>query len=185
MQPEDLISRNEAATDAAGLVRRLALRFGVGAGIACASWLLFLQLSGNNALGPKQLLGELLVPMFAAGSQWVLRRKLAPEKPGVGRSLAVGGLTVLLAATIAAASMWSLAHGAGEPALARNRAEQIEIVRVQQEMRAKEKRNQQFEQDELRQAASISVATLARGTFTYVLILGMLGGVPSGLFLRK
>ena len=166
-------------------VGRLALRFGVGAGVACALWFLFLHLSGNNAFGPKQLLGQMLVPMAAAGSQWMLRRKVAPARPGVGRALAVGSLTVVLAATIAAASLWGLAHGVGESALARNRAEMEEIVRVQQRIRPKEKRNAQFEAEELRQVGNLSIGNMALGTFTRVLILGMIGAVPAGLFLRK
>lgn len=171
-----------SGSDAVG---RLALRFGVGAGVACALWFLFLYVSGNNAFGPKQLLGQMLVPMAAAGSQWMLRRKVAPNRPGVGRALAVGSLTVVLAAVLAAASLWGLAYGAGEPALARNRVEMEEIVRVQQRIRPKEKRNAQFEAEELRQAANLSVGNMAMGTFTRVLILGMIGAVPAGLFLRK
>lgn len=186
MQPANTTSSPETPTASyASLVLRLGLRFGVGAGMACAAWLLFLQVSGNNPFSPKQLMGLLLVPMAAAGSQWWLRYQMAPLRPGVGRALSVGGLTVLIAALLAAASVWGLAHGVGEPALARNRAELLEITRVQQEIRPKEKRNKQFEQMELQQAASLSIGDLARGTFTWVLILGMLGGVPSGLFLRK
>jgi len=168
-----------------GGVRRLALRFGVGAGVACAAWLLFLQFTGNNPFGPKQLLGQFLVPLAAVASQWVLRRQAAPARPGAGRTLAVGGLTVLLAAAIAAGSVWGLANGVDQSVLDRNQAEIVEIVRVQQEIRPKEKRNKQFEAMELRQAAAISVQDLAVGTFTRVVLLGMLVALPAGLFLRK
>jgi hypothetical protein len=172
-------------TSRPALVRRLALRFGVGAGVVCAAWLLFLQLTGNNAFGPKQLMGLLAVPFAAAGSQWWLRRTVAPARPGVGRTLAVGTLTVLLAAAIAAASTWSLAHAVGDHGLALARAEMTDIVRVEQQQRAKEKRNAQLEQQELQQAAALSTGRLAFGTFAYAVLLGMMLTVPSGLFLRK
>jgi len=123
--------------------------------------------------------------MAAAASQWLLRRKMAPARPGVGRALAVGGLTVIIAAGLAAASVWGLAHVVGEPTLARNRAELLEITRVQQALRPKEKRNKQFEQQELQAAATLSTTDLARGTLTWALLLGMFGALPSGLFLRK
>ena len=186
MQPKDsttTISANPAETR--GLVGKIGLRFGISAGIVCAAWLLFLQWSGNNPFSPKQIMGLLTVPFIAAGSQWVLRSKLAPMRPGVGRTLAVGGLTVLLAALLAAGSVWALAHVVGEPALARNRSELIEITKVQQQLRPTEKRNAAFEKQELDQAAALSVGDMARGTFTWTILLGLLLSIPSGIFLRK
>lgn len=167
------------------LIVRLGLRFGIGVGVVSAVWLLFLQLTDNNPFGPKQLMGQLLVPFAVAGSQWLLRRQLAPARPGVGRALAVGWLTAALAAAVAGASVWGLAHGVGEAELAKNRAEMIELVRVQQQVRPKEKRNAQFEAQELRQMGQITTRDLAVGTFTRVLLLGLVLAVPSGLFLRK
>jgi hypothetical protein len=186
MQPENLRTNlNVRATEPSGLVGRVALRFGVAAGLVCAAWLLFLQWSGNNPFSPKQIMGLLVVPFVAAGSQWFLRSKVAPARPGVGRSLAVGGLTVLLAAMIAAASVWALGHAVSEQELARNRSELIEITKVQQRLRPKEKRNAEFEKQELAKAAALSVNDLARGTFTWTILLGLLLAVPSGIFLRK
>ena len=130
-------------------------------------------------------MGLLLVPFAALGSLGCLRYKLAPERPGVGRALAVGGLTVAIAAALAGASAGGLASGLGEPALARQRSELLEITRVQQAIRPKEKRNAQFEKEELRRAAAVSVADLSRGTFTWVVMLGMLLAIPGGLFFRK
>ena len=170
---------------ATGAVGRLALRFGVGVGIACGLWLLFLHFTNNEPFSPKQIMGLLLVPFAAAGSQWLLRQAFAPARPGIGRSLAVGGLTVLIAAVISAASTWGLAAALGDKALAYSRAELVEITRVQQNLRPKEKRNAQFEQQELKQAAALSAGDLARGTFTWTLLLGLLGAVPAGIFLRK
>lgn len=167
------------------LILRLGLRFGIGVGIVSAVWLLFLQLTDNNPFGPKQLMSQLLVPFAVAGSQWMLRRQLAPARAGVGRALAVGWLTATLAAAVAGASVWGLAHGVGEAELAKNRAEMIELVRVQQQIRPKEKRNAQFEAQEIRQMGQITTRDLAVGTFTRVLLLGLVLAVPSGLFLRK
>jgi len=185
MVPLNEPAKSQPANLGAQAVRRLALRFGVGAGIVCGLWLLFLYFTGNEPFSPKQIMGILVVPFAAAASQWLLRREVAPARPGVGRSLAVGGLTVLLAAVLAAASTWGLASALGDKALAFSRAELIEITRVQQNLRPKEKRNAQFEKQELAQAAALSKADLARGTFTWALLLGMLGALPAGIFLRK
>ena len=173
-----------AASGSAAL-RQLAMRFGVGAGVVCGLWLLFLYFTNNEPFSPKQIMGILVVPFAAATSQWLLRRRLAPARPGIGRSLAVGSLTVVLAALIAAGSTWGLASVLGDKALAYSRAELIEITRVQQNLRPKEKRNARFEKEELAQAAALSAADLARGTFTWTLLLGMLGALPAGIFLRK
>lgn len=185
MQPANPTPLGEEKSSGSEAAVRLALRFGVGVGVLCALWLLILQLTGNNPFGPKQLLGQLLVPMAVVGSQWALRRAVAPALPGVGRSLAVGGLTVLLAAAIAAGSIWGLAHGIDNAALVRNRAEMVEITRVQQEMKPRQSRNAQQEARELQRAASLSISDLVVGTFTRVLLLGMVVGLPSGVFFRK
>ncbi|WP_460584520.1 DUF4199 domain-containing protein [Hymenobacter arcticus] len=186
MQPTNpTIKLAPASPPASALIVRLGLRFGAGAGVLCAAWLLFLQLSGNNPFSPKQIMGLLVVPFAAAYSQWLLRRKMAPTRPGAKRTLAVGSLVVVLAATIAAVSTWGLGQVLGEKALAPSRAELIEITRVQQQIRDKAKRNAIFEQQELQQAANLTFIDLARGTFTWTIILGMIGAVPSGLFLRK
>ncbi|RYY21095.1 MAG: DUF4199 domain-containing protein [Cytophagaceae bacterium] len=166
-------------------VGQLALRFGAGAGLVCGLWLLFLYFTGNEPFSPKQIMGLLTVPFAAAASQWRLRRTVAPARPGIGRSLGVGAATVLLAAALAAGSTWGLAEALGDKALAYSRAELQEITRVQQKLRPKEKRNARFEQQELAQAAALSTADLARGTFTWTLLLGMLGALPAGIFLRK
>jgi hypothetical protein len=177
--------RSQPTASGFGAVGRLALRFGVGAGVVCGLWLLFLHFTHNEPFSPKQIMGLLVVPFAAAGSQWLLRRAARPARPGIGRTLAVGGLTVLLAAGLAAGSAWGLALVLGDKALAYSRAELVEITRVQQRLRPKEKRNAQFEQQEIAQAQALSAADLARGTFTWTLLLGMMGAVPAGIFLRK
>lgn len=185
MLPLNEPARSSVAVTRSGAVVRLGMRFGLGAGLVCGLWLLFLYFTGNEPFSPKQIMGLLVVPFAAAASQWLLRREAAPARPGVVRSLAVGGLTVLLAALLAAVSTWGLATALGDKALAYSRAELVEITRVQQKIRPKEKRNSQFEKQELAQAAALSTADLARGTFTWTLVLGMMGALPAGIFLRK
>jgi hypothetical protein len=168
-----------------GLATQLGLRFGVGAGLLCAVWMVVLQLSGNNGFGPKQILAQLLVPLAAVASEWVLRRKLKPEKPGLGRSLGVGSLTVLVAALISASSLIGLAHGAGEKALALNRAEILEIVRAQQHENPKVKHSPKELQQQIQNVENITVGDMAMSNFTQILLLGLALAVPAGIFLRE
>ena len=172
-------------TVAVGLVRRLALQWGGGAGLACGLWMVGLQLTGNNGFGPKQILAQLLVPLAALASEWFLRRRLKPEKPGLARSLGVGLLTVLVAATISAASVLGLAYGAGEPALARNRAEVAEIVRAQLRENPKVKHSEREVQEQLQNVAQLSAKDLAVSNFTVVLLFGLVLGLPGGIFFRE
>jgi len=177
--------RSQPTASGFGAVGRLALRFGVGAGIVCGLWLLVLYFTHSEPFSPKQIMGLLVVPFAAAGSQWFLRREAQPARSGIGRSLAVGSLTVLLAAGIAAGSAWGLAQAVGEPILAQNRHELTEIMRVQQNLRPKEKRNAQLEKQELDRIAAVSGGDLAMQTFKLTLILGLFLAVPAGIFLRK
>lgn len=185
MSPASKPAVSLAEPVAAPSAGQVALRFGVGAGLVCAAWVVFLQLTGNNAFGPKQIMGLLAVPLAAMGSQWWLRYRLAPALPGVGRMLAVGSLTVLLAAGLAAASAWGLAYGAGEKSLKLAQAEMVEIVRVEQQQRDPQKRNPQLEQRELQQATTVSIGGFAFGTFVRAVMLGLLAAIPAGIFLRK
>lgn len=174
-----------AADASSGLVTRLGLRFGLGAGLACALWMVGLHLTGSNAFGPKQILAQLLVPLVVVASEWELRRRLKPGKPGLGRSLGVGGLTVLVAALVSAGSLLGLAYGAGEPALARNRAEVMEIVRAQQRENPKVKHNAQETTQQMQNVANLSVKDLVLSNFTVVLLFGLVLGLPGGIFFRE
>lgn len=167
------------------LVIWLAVRFGVAAGLVCALWMVGLQLTGTNGFGPKQILAQLLVPLVALASEWFLRRQLKPEKPGLGRSLGVGGLTALVAAAISAGSLVGLAYGAGEPALARHRAEVLEIVRAQQRENAKVVVPVQQQQQQLQQVGNMTVGDMAASNFLQVLVLGLVLALPAGIFLRE
>ena len=169
----------------AGSVLRLALRFGGGAGLACGLWMLGLQAIGSNGFGPKQILAQLLVPLAALASEWFLRRAVKPEKPGLGRSLGVGLLTVLIAAVISAGSVLGLAYGAGEPALARNRAEVLEIVLAQQRENPKVKRSNQEIAQQIQNVANLTAKDLAISNFTVVMLFGLALGLPGGIFFRE
>ncbi|RZJ94476.1 MAG: DUF4199 domain-containing protein [Hymenobacter sp.] len=185
MKPKPAPATLPPATTSSDLVGKMALRFGVAGGLLCAVWMLGLQLTGNNPFGPKQILAQLLVPLLAIAAEWRLRQQLAPEKPGVGRALTLGGLVVLLAALISASSVVGLASGAGATALARNRAETREIVLVQQQATPKEQRNPAVEKQQLDKIASLSVSDMAISNFTVTLLLGMALAVPGGIFFRE
>ena len=182
---DSTIEPNAPALDHWKPVLRLALRCGIGAGLACAIWMVGLQVTNNNGFGPKLLLAQLLVPLVAVASEWQLRRQLRPVRPGLGRSLGVGGLTVLLAAVISAGSLAGLALGVGEPALARNRAEVLEIMRAQQQGNPQVKLNPRAQQAQAQRVAKLTVADFAVSNFTQVLLLGLVLAVPAGIFLRE
>ena len=185
MKPASVPATPTSTVTASDLVGRMALRFGVAGGLLCAVWMLGLQLTGNNPFGPKQILAQLLVPLLALAAEWRLRQRLAPEKPGVGRQLTLGGLVVLLAALISASSVVGLASGAGETALARNRAETREIVMAQHQATPKEQRNPAVEKQQLEKIATLSVTDMAISNFTVTLLLGMALAVPGGVFFRE
>ena len=169
----------------AGAVRRLALRFGLGAGLACVLWMAGLQLAGNNGFGPKQILAQLLVPLAALASEWLLRSEAKPHKPGLGNSLGVGTLTVLLAALLSAVGVVGLAYGAGEPAVARHRAEVLEIVQAQQRENPQVKVSPSMQQQQVREVQQLTVGDMATSNFMQVLVLGLVLAVPAGIFLRE
>lgn len=173
------------AQAAPGGVLRWALRFGVGAGVLCALWLLVLQFTGNNPFGPKRLLAQFTVPIAVVASQWALRRGLRPEKPGVGRSLAVGGLTTVLAALIAASSLYSLGQSAGPVALERNRAELQEIARAEREYLVKQGGSEAAYQQRLQQLGQLTMMDLAQNDFSKILLLGLMFALPAGVFFRE
>ena len=169
----------------AGAVLRLASRFGIGAGLTCVLWMVGLQLSGSNGFGPKQILAQLLVPLAAVASEWLVRKEAKPNKPGLGKSLGVGVLTVLLAALLSAAGVLGLAYGAGEPAVARHRAEVLEIVQAQQRENPQLKVPAAMHEQQLRQVQQLTVGDMATSNFLQVLLLGLVLAVPAGIFLRE
>ena len=187
LMTDSSLERNTPAPNpsAASSVIRLAVRFGVAAGLVCALWMVGLEMTGNNGFGPKQLLAQLLVPLAALASEWFLRRRLRPQKPGLGRSLGVGALTALVAAAISAISVVGLAYGAGESALVRHRAEVLEIVRAQQRENAKVVVSVRQQQQQVQQVADMTVGDMAASNFLQVLVLGLVLAVPAGIFLRE
>ncbi|UOQ99438.1 DUF4199 domain-containing protein [Hymenobacter sp. 5317J-9] len=171
--------------DSRRLVIGLALRFGIGVGLVCVLWMVGLQLAGNNGFGPKQLMAQLLVPMAAVASQWVLRRSVKPNKPGLGRSLGVGVLTVLLAAAVSAVGVLALAAGAGPTAVAQHRAEVKEIVQAQQRLADKGTVTATQRAQQLQKVEALTVGDMASSNFLQVLVLGLVLAVPAGIFLRE
>jgi hypothetical protein len=174
-----------AGNSSARLVIGLALRFGIGVGAACVLWMVGLHLTGNNGFGPKQLLAQLLVPLVAVASEWWLRKEVKPEKPGLGRSLGVGVLTVLLAAVVSAVGVLGLASGAGETAVARHRAEVKEIVQAQQRTAPKDAFTAAQREVQLRKVAALTVGDMVGSNFLQVLVLGLVLALPAGIFLRE
>jgi hypothetical protein len=168
-----------------GAVKQLALRFGGGAGLACVVWMVGLQLTGSNGFGPKQILAQLVVPLAVVAGQWLLRKRALPNKPGLGASLGVGMLTALLAAAISAAGVVGLAYGAGEPAVARHRAEVLEIVRAQQRENPKAVASPAVQQQQVEQVQQMNIGNMATSNFLQVLVLGLVLAVPAGIFLRE
>lgn len=167
------------------LVTHLALRFGGGAGLLCGLWMLGLQLTGSNGFGPKQILAQLLVPLAALAAEWVLRQRVKPARPGLGRALGVGTLTALLAATVSALCLVGLAYGVGEPALARHRTEMVEIVRAQQRENPKAVISEPLRRQQIQAVESLTVTNMATSNFLQVLVIGLVLAVPAGIFLRE
>ncbi len=168
-----------------GAVQQLALRFGLGAGLACAVWMVGLQLTGSNGFGPKQILAQLLVPLAAVASQWLLRKAAKPNKPGLGASLGVGLLTALLAASVSTIGVLGLAYGAGEPAVARHRAELVEIIQSPQQSNRDDASSRALRQQQVITAQSTTANDIANRNFLQVLVLGLVLAVPAGIFLRE
>ena len=107
--------------------------------------------------------------------------RVKPAKPGLSRSLTVGLLTVLIAAVLTAGGVLGLAYGAGEAALARNRAEVAEIVRAQQcAENPKVKHSAQEIQQQEQNVANLTAEGLAGGTFVRVLLFGLVLALPGG-----
>lgn len=164
---------------------RMAVRAGLGIGLVCVLWVIGLQLTGNNGFGPKQIMTQMLVPLVAVANEWWFRQRLKPAKPGLSRSLTVGLLTVLIAAVLAAGGILGLAYGAGEKALALNRAEVAEIVRAQQRENPKMNQTEQEKLQQEQNVANLTAKGLAGGTFVRVLLFGLVLALPGGIFFRE
>lgn len=169
----------------AGAMKGLIARFGLGAGLACVVWMVGLQLTGNNGFGPKQILAQLLVPLAVVASQWLLRKAAQPNKPGLSAALGVGVGTALLAAALSAVGTVGLAYGAGEKAVARHRAEVLEIVQAQQRENPKAVTSAAVRQQQVQQVQQLTVGNMATSNFLQVLVLGLVLAVPAGIFLRE
>ena len=178
-------AENVKEVPGAGWTLRLGLRFGVGMGVGYGLWLWGLHLTGNNAFGPKRMVFWFAVPLAVVASQWLLRRVFRPGAPGVGRALGVGGLTAVLAAGIGTACLLGLARGAGEAAQELNRRELLEIAESQRELMVKQAGSEAAYQAHLERLKHLTADDLARNDFSKILLLGLLFGLPAGVFLRE
>jgi len=187
MPSERIASQTEASSDnnSNSAMLRQALQFGVGIGLLCALWMLGLHLTGNNAFGPKRLLMHFAVPVAVVLSQWTLRRVVRPGKPGLGRSLGVGVLTTVVAATITAGSVLALGAGAGEPAMERNRQELLGIAQAEKVNLLKSGGGEAGYQQHLAFLAKLSAKDIAQNDFSKILLLGLIFAIPGGIFFRE
>lgn len=170
---------------APGSVLRWALRFGVGAGVLYAVWLLGLQLTGNNPFGPKRVLMQFAVPLAVVASQWMLRRSLRPQRPGLRRAVGVGLLTALVGALIAASSLYGLGQSATPEALQRNRTEMLGIARAERDYFVKQGGGEAVYQQRLQQLEQLTIGDVAQSDFSKILLLGLMFALPAGIFLRE
>lgn len=164
-------------------VLRTALRVGVVAGIVCVAWVVLLYATGQNPFGPKRLMSFIVSPVAAVVAEWQLRQRHR-DVANLGRQLAVGLLTVLITAVLAATGMYGLARMAGPQAVERNRREMEQVVRAERANFMKEKGGkEQYE----RTLAGIATTPqgLATDEFSKKLILGLLLAVPGAIFLRR
>lgn len=169
--------------NAARTVVRVALQTGVGAGLLCGLWVLGLQLSGNNAFGPKRLIAYFVVPLLVVASQWLLKQALAPLKTGFLRAWAVGSLTALLAATVTALSVLGVGKLAGPAAMERNRQELVSIAKVERANIEKLNGKAGYE-DQLKYLAQIPVEDIALTDFRTLLLAAFLA-LPGAVFFRE
>jgi hypothetical protein len=168
---------------AAEIMVRLAVQFGVGVGLVCGLWLLGLHLTGNNAFGPKHIIVYFLVPLAVIASQWVLRQRLAPAKPGLGRALAVGVLTAVLAASVAAASVIGVGNTVGKQAMDRNRQEMLVIAKVERANIEKLSGKAGY-QSQLEHLARVTVQDIALNDFRSLLLVAIFA-LPGAVFFRE
>lgn len=166
------------------LVVRLALRCGVGLGVLYGLWSAGLHLSGQNAFGPKRLLAQFALPLAVVGSQWWLRQASRPVAPGLGRALAVGGLTALIGAGLVAASVAGLGRGAGPAATVRNQQEMVQIARAERDYLVKQGGERGYQQ-QVAQLARLTPGDVARNDFSKLVFLGLVFGLPGGVFFRE
>ena len=92
---------------------------------------------------------------------------------------------MLIAAVLSGLGVLGLAYGAGETALARNRAEVAEIVRVQQENFKVKQTEAQIRQQEQNLVSMTTAQGLAISTFERVLLFGLVLALPGGIFFRE
>ncbi|TGE15844.1 DUF4199 domain-containing protein [Hymenobacter elongatus] len=174
-----------ADVSSASSVVRTALRFGVGAGIVCSLWLVGLLLTGNDPFGPKRLMVIFLPPLAVIGSQWMLRRSSRPGGSGLKRTLAVGLLTAVVAATTSAVGTYGVAQLAGPEQLEKSKAAMLTIAAGSRADFLRQPNGKEQYDRTIEGLKSINAQGLATDDFTKKLLFGLLLSLPGGIFLRK
>jgi hypothetical protein len=167
LQPKAIGNEN-----AARKVARVAVQVGVGAGLLCGLWVLGLQLTGNNAFGPKRLIVYFAVPLLVIASQWLLKQALAPVKTGF-----------LVAATVTALSVLGVGQLAGPAAMESNRQEMLSIAKVERANIEKLSGKAGYEA-QLKYLAQIPVEDIALTDFRNLLLAAFLA-LPGAVFFRE
>lgn len=165
------------------MVGRVAVQTGLGAGLLCGLWVLGLQLTGNNAFGPKRLIAYFAVPLLVVASQWVLRQALAPLKAGFLRAWAVGTMTAVVAATVTALTVLGVGRLAGSAAMERNRQEMLSIAKVERGNIEKLSGKAGYER-QVAYLARISSEDIALNDFRTLLLAAFLA-LPGAVFFRE
>jgi hypothetical protein len=184
MPDQDLLQPQTVGNEnASRLLGRVAVQFGVGAGLLCGLWVLGLQLSGNNAFGPKRLIAYFAVPLLVVASQWRLKQALAPLKTGFLRAWAVGTMTAVVAATVTALAVLGVGELAGPAAMERNRQELLSIAKVERANIEKLSGKAGYEA-QLTYLGRISVDDIALNDFRTLLLAAFLA-LPGAVFFRE
>ncbi|MET4108276.1 hypothetical protein ABIB60_003649 [Hymenobacter sp. UYP22] len=163
---------------------RTAILCGTVAGFLCICWVLFLYLTDNNPYGPKRTLADFFTPIAAVSAQLLLRRYYVPEGPGLWRSIAVGVLTAVVTAAVAAAGMYVFSRLTGSALIAEHLVEAKKMLEASKALYTKEANGLQQYQATLRNLAT-TAAEFAQDEFVKKLLLGVVLSIPGGVFLRK
>nr|WP_262904775.1 DUF4199 domain-containing protein [Hymenobacter lucidus] len=164
---------------------RTALRFGVGAGLLCTFWLLGLLLTGNDPFGPKRLMSLFIPPVAVIASQWMLRRYLQPEGPGMKRAISVGLLTGLLAASTSAMGVYGVAQLAGPEKVEASKASMIRIAQGSKADYLRQPGGKEAYERTIQGLRALNPQGLATDDFMKKLLFVLLLSFPGGVFLRK
>lgn len=165
-------------------VLRIALLYGVSAGVLCILWVVGLYFAGNNPYGPKRLMAIFVPPVAALLGQWKLRQYFKPDGPGLLRSIATGLLITLFSSVVSASGVYAFARSTGPEPIARHLKEMRRLLEQAKPMFLKEKSGRQQYEQAYRNLA-FSAQDLATDDYVRKFLVGLLISIPGGIFLRK